>query len=590
MDSSDKSEEEEEHKMEELSVSFFKMGASPTSSKPHLHHPHHRQGSEEDMVISPRVQASGMLKSSRHGASFSCLSVAAIGANATLANTGLGNGLLRQEILPGLDSPKSFRPLEKSPSLSNIEYLMSSSSSSIPEASSRSAPQRLETQSFLSATDAQTAGGAAGEDRVQAVCSEEDGWLFCAIYDGFNGRDAADFLAGTLYENISHNLTQLVLQTHDQKKEHQEDDQAMDVERKDASGAHAHCHKQQQDEHQHEGVQHQHHTQHHLSQQAEQRPQHGEHHHQHQQQKKPHHEHHRQEQHDQNIAADEQSFRDGVLKALRKALMETEAGFMEMVQQDMEERPDLVMVGSCVLVVLLYGSCVYTMSLGDSRAVMATTDRGGAGEGGAGAGEEGSSAGAGKQAGGAGERGPLRWVQLTQDHVLAERSEKERVLAEHPDDPHPIIADRVKGKIKLTRAFGAGYLKKAHLNEKLMGLLRVPNLSSPPYISAKPHLNAHKVCLGDQFVVMGSDGLFDFFSNDEVVSLLHSFMLLNPSADPAHYMLDQLLLRAADSAGMTLERLRNIQFGRRRAYHDDVTIMVVTLGAEHHTSSASTVS
>ncbi|MCO5580899.1 hypothetical protein L7F22_034772 [Adiantum nelumboides] len=574
MDSSDKSEEEEEHKMEELSVSFFKMGASSTPSKPQLHHPHHRQGSEEDMVISPRVQASGMLKSRRHGASFSCLSVAAIGANATLANTGLGNGLLRQEILPGLDSPKSFRPLEKSPSLSNIDYLMSSSSSSIPEASSRSAPQRLETQSFLSATDAQTAGGAAGEDRVQAVCSEENGWLFCAIYDGFNGRDAADFLAGTLYENISHNLTQLVLQT-----QHQEDDQAMDVERKDASGAHAHRHKHHQDEHQHEGVQNHH------SQQAEERQQHDEHHHQHQQQKKHHHEHHHQQQQQQhhNIAADEQSFRDGVLKALRKALMETEAGFMEMVQQDMEERPDLVMVGSCVLVVLLYGSCVYTMSLGDSRAVMATTNRGGAGEGG-------NSAGAGKQAGGAGEGGPLRWVQLTQDHVLAERSEKERVLAEHPDDPHPIVGDRVKGKIKLTRAFGAGYLKKAHLNEKLMGLLRVPNLSSPPYISAKPHLNAHEVCLGDQFVVMGSDGLFDFFSNDEVVSLLHSFMLLNPSADPARYMLDQLLLRAADSAGMTLERLRNIQFGRRRAYHDDVTIMVVTLGAEHRTSSASTIS
>ena len=50
------------------------------------------------------------------------------------------------------------------------------------------------------------AGGAAGEDRVQAVCSEDNGWLFCGIHDGFNGRDAADFLAGTLYENIGLNL------------------------------------------------------------------------------------------------------------------------------------------------------------------------------------------------------------------------------------------------------------------------------------------------------------------------------------------------------------------------------------------------
>lgn len=49
--------------------------------------------------------------------------------------------------------------------------------------------------------EVQVAGGAAGEDRLQAVCSEENGSLFCAINDGFNGRDAADFLAGTLYEN-----------------------------------------------------------------------------------------------------------------------------------------------------------------------------------------------------------------------------------------------------------------------------------------------------------------------------------------------------------------------------------------------------
>ena len=65
---------------------------------------------------------------------------------------------------------------------------------------SMSAPTRVESSSFLNALDVQMAGGAAGEDRVQAVCSEENGWLFCGVYDGFNGHDAADFLAGTLYE------------------------------------------------------------------------------------------------------------------------------------------------------------------------------------------------------------------------------------------------------------------------------------------------------------------------------------------------------------------------------------------------------
>ena len=54
-----------------------------------------------------------------------------------------------------------------------------------------SAPSRSE--GFLNGMEVPVAGGAAGEDRVQAVCSEDE-WLFCEIYDGFNGRDAADFL------------------------------------------------------------------------------------------------------------------------------------------------------------------------------------------------------------------------------------------------------------------------------------------------------------------------------------------------------------------------------------------------------------
>lgn len=35
-----------------------------------------------------------------------------------------------------------------------------------------------------------------------------------------------------------------------------------------------------------------------------------------------------------------------------------------------------------------------------------------------------------------------------------------RIKAEHPDDNQAISNDRVKGQLKVTRAFGAGFLKK----------------------------------------------------------------------------------------------------------------------------------
>ena len=87
------------------------------------------------------------------------------------------------------------------------------------------------------------------------------------------------------------------------------------------------------------------------------------------------------------------------------------------------------------------------------------------------------------------------------------------------------------------------------MNDALMGILRVRNLLSPPYVSIQPSLNVHKVSNSDHFVILGSDGLFDFFTNEEAVNLVHSYILNNHSGDPAKFLLEQLVIRAADSAG-----------------------------------------
>ena len=87
------------------------------------------------------------------------------------------------------------------------------------------------------------------------------------------------------------------------------------------------------------------------------------------------------------------------------------------------------------------------------------------------------------------------------------------------------------------------------LNDALMGILRVRDLISPPYISTQPSLNVHKISNSDQFVIVASDGLFDFFSNDEAVQLVESYTLSNPFGDPAKFLVEQLVARAADSAG-----------------------------------------
>ncbi|KAL8209907.1 hypothetical protein R6Q57_006639 [Mikania cordata] len=435
-------------------------------------------------------------KLARHSSSFSCLSGAAISANATLANTSICNGLISSEILPSLDSPKSFRRISSSPSFTKLDLLSSSFQSSMSNLSC-SPSENLEFDSFISkplssssrnedflnAIEVQVAGGAAGEDRVQAVCSEENSWLFCAIYDGFNGRDAADFLAGTFYETIRCNLNSLDMEFNDLL----EDGNTM-------------------------------------------RP------------------------------------KTRVLDSLQRALNQSENDFLYMVEQEMEDRPDIVSVGSCVLVGLIHGKDLYIMNLGDSRAVLALDD------------DESK----------IDEVKGLKAVQLTDCHTVDNEVERNQVLSEHPDDPKTIMHGKVKGKLKVTRAFGVGYLKKKILNDALMGILCVRNLLSPPYVSVQPSLYMHEVSSSDHFVILGSDGLFDFFTNDEAVKLVDSYISTKPFGDPAKYLLEQLVLKAACSAGFSTEELMSVPAGRRRKYHDDVTVIVIILGTSKRTSKAST--
>ncbi|TKY72611.1 phosphatase 2C 40 [Spatholobus suberectus] len=512
--------------------------------------------------------------------SFSCLSGAALSANATLANTNICNGVIGEEILPSLDSPKSFRSVPSSPSLPKLDMFSSSVHSSLSNLScspstpsnmpeydpctlkSMSAPSRSE--GFLNAMEVQVAGGAAGEDRVQAVCSEENGWLFCAIYDGFNGRDAADFLAGTLYDSVSYlNMLYWDLDPDSIKAstdvgmggsfQYNLDDSLIPQEHQSPStfkgnNSNLDCF-------------------------ANSTP-------------------------PSKSAVSPKSSSHTVLDGLQHVLSQAENDFLYMVEQEMEERPDLVSVGSCVLLVLLHGNDLYTLNLGDSRAVLATcsTDNRMNGN----------------------ER--LKAIQLTDSHTVDNEAERARLLADHPDDPKTIVAGKVKGKLKVTRALGVGYLKKKNLNDALIGILRVRDLTSPPYISTDPSLNVHKISDSDQFVIVGSDGLFDFFSNDEAVKLVESYILSNPFGDPAKFLIEQLVARAADSAGQfsrshakfnficmnmnlccviigyisdslagfSMEELMNVPDGRRRKYHDDVTIIVIILGMNQRTSKAST--
>lgn len=297
---------------------------------------------------------------------------------------------------------------------------------------------------------------------------------------------------------------------------------------------------------------------------------------------------------------------DAVLRAMAQALESTEEAYMEMVEKALDTNPELALMGSCVLVMLMKDQDVYVMNLGDSRAILAQErpndrhpnpsflkddsrhknrsreslvrmelDR---------ISEESPMHNQNCQVNMMNKnrdisicRLKMRAVQLSTDHSTSVEEEIIRIKAEHPDDSQAVFNDRVKGQLKVTRAFGAGFLKKPTCNEALLEMFRVDYVGNAPYVSCIPSIVHHRLSSSDRFLVLSSDGLYQYFSNEEVVAHVTWFMENVPEGDPAQYLIAELLFRAAKKNGMDFHELLDIPHGDRRKYHDDVSVMVVSL-------------
>ncbi|KAG5248975.1 protein phosphatase [Salix suchowensis] len=256
-----------------------------------------------------------------------------------------------------------------------------------------------------------------------------------------------------------------------------------------------------------------------------------------------------------------------VLGALSRALEVTELAYLDMTDKVLDTNPELALMGSCLLAVLMRDEDVYVMNVGDSRAIVAQNEPQ----------DVGSSVYENELSTEAIIETRLTALQLSTDHSTSIEEEVIRIKNEHPDDNQCIVNDRVKGRLKVTRAFGAGFLKRPKLNDALLEMFRNEYIGTAPYVSCSPSLHHHQLCPRDQFLVLSSDGLYQYLTNQEVVFHVESFMEKFPDGDPAQHLIEELLSRAAKKAGMDFHELLDIPQGDRRKYHDDVTVMVISL-------------
>ncbi|KAJ0442172.1 putative protein-serine/threonine phosphatase [Helianthus annuus] len=105
--------------------------------------------------------------------------------------------------------------------------------------------------------------------------------------------------------------------------------------------------------------------------------------------------------------------------------------------------------------------------------------------------------------------------------------------------------DRVKGSLKVTRAFGAGFLKQPKWNDALLEEFRIDYVGKSPYINCIPSLYHHKLGPRDRFLILSSGGLYQYFTNEEAISEVELFIQWSPEGDPAQHLIEQVLFYAA---------------------------------------------
>eukprot|EP01041_Mallomonas_annulata_P011162 gene11162-23327_t len=220
-------------------------------------------------------------------------------------------------------------------------------------------------------------------------------------------------------------------------------------------------------------------------------------------------------------------------------------------------------VGACALVALRNNNDLYIANCGDCRAVLAHT----------------STSTSTKD-------GKKEYVtsRITRDHNARIPYEAALLRKLHPGEKDVVVcksetACYVKGRLQLTCALGDLYLKYPEFNapsdsHRSLGR-HIPSPYTPPYVRSIPDIFHIKLNPEHKFLILASDGVWDFLTDEEAVSIVANCTHPDTAAEE---LVCVVLDRAAKDCGMSVDELKALPRGRhRRGRHDDTTAIVIQL-------------
>ena len=248
-----------------------------------------------------------------------------------------------------------------------------------------------------------------------------------------------------------------------------------------------------------------------------------------------------------------------VVKSLKEAFNRVEMEFKELALRTYKKGQGRAStVGSCALVVVIYNDILYVANLGDSKASLIRYDE---------------------------NNKEYYYEKLMNRHNSEKPREKEKLYKMFPNEKDIVVCKRpngtvcyVKGRLQPTRSFGDFHLKYAEFNENEGSEYKRPIKNfNGPYISAYPEFTIYPLNYSnDKYLVIATDGLGDFVSNQELVKIVSQKAKQNDEPK-AEDLLSKVLDLAAEEQGMTRLQLSKVPLGKRRNLHDDTTIIFLPL-------------
>lgn len=164
---------------------------------------------------------------------------------------------------------------------------------------------------------------------------------------------------------------------------------------------------------------------------------------------------------------------------------------------------DIAAQGSCALLCFYsaYTNKIFTACTGDSRAVY------------------------GRRLG----SNKVRWLAnaLSIDQNLSSNTDEVRRLESEHSGENVIQQNRLMGDLAVSRAFGDARFKISLSNPssgtqltRVKSYERDMELQTPPYVTAEPVVTVHYNIKKGDFLILGTDGLWDFLSNEDAVALV----------------------------------------------------------------------